>query len=186
LRVDLGIAVDLGGRGKEEGRSFFQSKTEAFMGAVRPDLEGVDWPLEVVDRGGRGGEVEHVVDFTGDMHVVGDVVVDEAELLVTHQVGHILGVACDQVVETGDLCTRIDEPGAEVRPEEPCPTHDDGMFSLEFLEPAERRSAHVEHCFTFQCDFTLHRQQRARVEIRALSWVPLLLNCRYDEQQQAS
>jgi hypothetical protein len=46
------------------------------------DLERLDRQLEVVDRRGRRGEVEHVVERLVDDERLADVVLDEAEPLV--------------------------------------------------------------------------------------------------------
>ena len=53
LGVDVGVAVDLGGGGEEEARPLALGQAEGVVRPQRPDLEGGDGQLEVVDRRGR-------------------------------------------------------------------------------------------------------------------------------------
>ena len=69
LGVDLGVAVDLGGRRQEEPGVLGLGQAQGVVGAERADLEGLDRELEVVDRAGRGGEVQHAVERPVDVDV---------------------------------------------------------------------------------------------------------------------
>ncbi len=53
LRVDQGVAVDLGGRGEQDARALVPGQAERLVGAERADLHGLDRPAQVVDRRGR-------------------------------------------------------------------------------------------------------------------------------------
>ncbi len=99
--------------------------------------------------------------LTGDMEVIGHVVVDQLELLVSEQMGDIGSVPRDQVVDAGDLGARVDEPGADMGAEKPGPTHDHRVLALELVKPAESRTAHVEHVRSLQSDVRLHRWDSA-------------------------
>ena len=76
------VAVDLGGRGQQEPRAFGLGQAERVVRAERADLERLDRQLEVVDRAGRAGPVQDVVDRAVDVDVLRDVVADELKILV--------------------------------------------------------------------------------------------------------
>jgi hypothetical protein len=65
LRMDEGVAVDLGGGGEQEARALGLGQAEGVVGAQRADLEGLDRQFEVVDGAGGRGEVEDVVQGAG-------------------------------------------------------------------------------------------------------------------------
>ena len=88
------VAVDLGGRGQEEARALRLGQAERVVRAERADLQGLDRELEVVDRAGRAGEVQDVVDRPVDVRSdVGDVVLDELEARVAGEVRDVVGAA---------------------------------------------------------------------------------------------
>ena len=62
LRVDLGVAVDLAGRGDQEAGALELGDPEHVVGAVGADLERVQRQPQVVDRARRRGEVVDEVD----------------------------------------------------------------------------------------------------------------------------
>ena len=66
LRVDLGVAVDLAGRGEQEAGALELGHAEHVVGAVGADLERVQRQPQVVDRARRRGEVVDEVDVLGD------------------------------------------------------------------------------------------------------------------------
>ncbi len=107
--------------------------------------------FEIVDRGGRRGEIEHVVDLALHMKKVGDVVVEEAEAGVAEQVADVVGGAGDHVVDAGDPGAGVDQPGADVRAEEAGTTEDNGMFAIEFGERAQAGSTDRVKGHGFQC-----------------------------------
>ena len=89
LRVLERIAVDLGGRGDDEPRVLRLGQAERLVRAERADLQRRDRQLEVVDRAGRAGPVQHAVDRAVDVDVVRDVVLDEHEV-AARQVGDVV------------------------------------------------------------------------------------------------
>ena len=91
LGVDLGIAVDFRRAGQQEPRVLGLGQPERVVGAERTDLEGRDRVSEVIDRAGRAGEVEHVVDRPVDLDRLGDVVLDEPETRVDRPGGRCCG-----------------------------------------------------------------------------------------------
>ena len=90
----------------------------------RADLEGRDRMRQVVDRAGRAGEMQHVVDRPVDLDRLGDVVLDERKCGLLEQVGDVPPVAGQQVVDADDLVAVGEEPLAQVRADEPRPAGD--------------------------------------------------------------
>src|SRR5439155_13089249 len=126
LRVDLRVDVHLAGGRQQEAGTLGLGQAERLVGSEASDLQRLDRVLQVVDRGGRTGEVEHRVDRPGDMDVVGDVVVDEREPGSAHEVLDVVEVAGDEVVDRDDLVATIEQRTGEMGPEEAGTTcHDD-------------------------------------------------------------
>src|SRR5690606_27766434 len=86
-----------------------------------------------------GGKVEHVVHVALHMEVVGDVVVDQAELTVLEEVVDVARLAGDHVVDGGHLRSRLDEGSAHVGSEEPCAAEHDGVLPFEWSPVAQVR-----------------------------------------------
>ena len=85
--------------------------------------------LEVVDRAGRAGPVQHEIDRPVDVDVVRDVVLDEREVAV-RQVRDVGGVARQQVVDADDRVAAVEERFGQVRPDEAGRAgDDDALFS---------------------------------------------------------
>ena len=80
LGMDLGVAVDLRGRGEQEPRPLELRQPEHVVGPVGADLERVERQPRVVDRARRRGEVVDEVDRLVDLDELGDVVVREDEV----------------------------------------------------------------------------------------------------------
>ena len=55
--------------------------------------------LDIVYGACRGSEVEDYVYIARDVEVFGDILLDEAEVLVTSEVLDVLGSACDEVIQ---------------------------------------------------------------------------------------
>src|SRR5260221_2752444 len=117
LRVDLGVAVDLAGRGDEEAGALELGDPEHVMGAVGADLERVQRQAQVVDRARRRGEGGDEGDLLGDVDVRGDVDVAELERIVT-DVGDVLQRPGLEVVEADHPVPLAKQVLAEVGPEE--------------------------------------------------------------------
>ena len=75
LRMDLRVAVDLGGRRDQEARAVLLGQPERVVRAVGADLERVQRQPQVVDRRRRRGEVVDEVDRLVDEERLDDVLV---------------------------------------------------------------------------------------------------------------
>src|SRR5690242_6636989 len=119
LRMDLGVAVDLGGGGQQKARGLGLGEAERLVGAERTDLERLDGQLEIVDGTGGRGEVQYAVELALDVEIVGDVVLDKAEPRVAYQVRDVVGAPGDEVVHPDDVVLVGNEPIREVRAQKP-------------------------------------------------------------------
>ena len=81
LGMDLRVAVDLRGRGEQEARALELRHPEHVVGAVRADLQRVQRQPLVVDRARRRGQVVDEVDRLVDLDELGDVEVEEDEVV---------------------------------------------------------------------------------------------------------
>ena len=97
------------------------------MRAERADLQRRNRQLEVVDRAGRAGPVQHEVDRAVDVDVVGDVVLDELEVAVA-QVRDVGEVAGQQVVDADDRVAAVEQRFRQVRADEAGGAGDDDAF----------------------------------------------------------
>ena len=73
------------------------------MRAQRADLERRDRMLQVIDRAGRRGEVQDVVDRPVDLERMRDVVADEGEAVVAAQMLDVGRAAGDEVIDADDF-----------------------------------------------------------------------------------
>src|SRR5438046_2664245 len=96
------------------------------MGAERADLERRDGVGEVVDRAGRAGEMQDVLDRPIDLDRLGDVVLDKSKRGVADIVCDVAAIAGQEVVHANDFIAVIQESVAEVRPNESRSSGDDG------------------------------------------------------------
>ena len=78
--MDLGVAVDLGGRGEDEAGALLLRQAEHVVRPVGADLERVQRQPQIVDRARGRGEVVDEVDRLLDEQRLGEVVLDEREL----------------------------------------------------------------------------------------------------------
>src|SRR6516164_10578635 len=84
LRMFQRIAITLRRRGHEKFRIVLPGQIEAVHGARRPNLQGFDTMLQVIDRTSRRGKFKYVVDLAGiEWH--GDVLIEELETRLTRQ-----------------------------------------------------------------------------------------------------
>ena len=100
-------------------------EVEGALGADRTDLQRLDRVGEVLGRAGGAGEVQHRVDRSGDGDALDDVVLHEDEAGVVGQVGDVLTVTGQEVVDGDDLPLAREQRVAEVRTDEPRPARDD-------------------------------------------------------------
>ena len=140
LRMLERIAVDLGGRREHERRALGLGQPERLVRAERADLQRRDRQLEIVDRAGRAGPVQHEVHRAVDVDVVGDVVLDEGEVAVD-QVRDVRRVAGQQVVDADHLVAAIEQRFGQVRADESGRTGDDDAFFSWIQKSIVRRSS---------------------------------------------
>src|SRR3954451_18907986 len=95
------------------------------QGADRPDLQRLDRELQIVDRAGGRGEVQHEVDGSADVDEVGHVRPHQPEPTAFQQMVHVRRRPGGEVVETDDLDVFIEQSFGEMRSEEPGRTGDD-------------------------------------------------------------
>src|SRR5439155_3539432 len=138
LRMHLRVAVDLARRRDQEAGALELRETERVVRAVRADLQRVQRQPQVVDRARRTREVVDDIDRPLDLEVLGDVVVDEEEL-VGAEVLDVLQRGRLEVVYAEDPIALAEEEVAEVRSEEACPSgYDRGRHGARILgAPAE-------------------------------------------------
>jgi hypothetical protein len=118
----LRVAVDLGRRGEEEAGALLLRQPQRVPGADRPDLEGLDGQLEIVDRRGGGGEVQDEIHWAGHMDEMRDVAPEELEAGLGQEVGDVVRGAGEKAVEAHHLVAPPQEGLAEVAAEETAAT----------------------------------------------------------------
>ncbi len=130
LGIDLGVAVALRGARQQEARALLLGQTQSLVGSERADLENLDGkPLEVRRARGRS-EVEDRVEGSGDVEVVGDVVVLEGEVPMAQQGLDILHAPGQKVVEGNDFATVLEELLTKVRTEKARPAGDQDSLQI--------------------------------------------------------
>ena len=107
------------------------------MRAERADLQRRNRQLEVVDRAGRAGPVQHVVDRSFDVDVVGDVVLDELEIAIA-QVRDVGQVAGQQVVDADHRRSRGRAAFRQVRSDEAGGAGDDDALATAITRGSAR------------------------------------------------
>ena len=120
------VAVDLGGRGDEEALALRLGEAEGLVRAERADLQRLDRQLQVIDRARGRGEVPDVVDLPGEVEELGDVLLDELEVRVAGEMGDVVGLSGDQVVDRDDGMAAGEQQVGEMGTEESRSAGDDG------------------------------------------------------------
>ena len=121
LRVDLRVAVDLGGRRGQEARAVVLGQPERVVRAVGADLERVQRQPQVVDRRGGRGEVVDEVDRLVDEERLDDVLVEQDEIGRADVLDVEEGAGLD-VVDADHPMSASEELIAEVRAQKTGPT----------------------------------------------------------------
>ena len=125
LRVHERIAVHLRRGGEKEPGPLGLGEAEGVVRAQRAHLERLDWQLEVVD-GTRGRrEVQHASQLARHVGEGGDIVPDELEPAIAHEVGDVVRVSRHEVVEPHDAVPFREEPVAQMRSQEARRTRDE-------------------------------------------------------------
>ena len=127
LRVDLGVAVDLAGRGLEDLRLGPLGQAQHVDRAVHAGLGGLHRVVLVVDRRGRAGQVVDLVDL--DVEREGDVVAHQLEVRVVQQVDDVVLGAGEEVVDAQHVVAVGQQAVAQVRAEEAGAAGDHDPFS---------------------------------------------------------
>ena len=78
LRMQFGIAIDLGGGGLENPRTSALGKPETMNRSHHRGLDGLDRVVLVVRRRGRAGEVVDLIDF--ELERLGHIMADQFEV----------------------------------------------------------------------------------------------------------
>src|SRR5206468_7760357 len=106
------------------------------------DLQRLDRQLEIVDRTCRRSEVQDRVERSLDVDVLRDVLMDERKAPLWKQVGDVVGVPGDDVVDAEHLVPVGEESLAQMRADESRPARDhhlgDGFYPIGSLGPHER------------------------------------------------
>ncbi len=118
LWVDKRIAIAFRCRGEQEASSLGFGEAEGLVGAERPDLEGLDGQLEIVDGRCRGGEVQHKIQPARNVDEVGHIMLDKDEPIAAEKMLDILEVAGDEVVHADHIEPLFEESFAQMRAEE--------------------------------------------------------------------
>jgi hypothetical protein len=123
--MDLRVAVGLRGRGEQEPRPLLLGQAQ---GVQRPDgahLERLDRKHEVVDRRGGAGEVQDLVDRTGNVHELRHVGLEQMKARPAQQVLDVARCSGDEVVERDHLAPVVEQALAQVGAQEPRSSGDD-------------------------------------------------------------
>ncbi len=121
------VAVDLGGRGDEDGLAEAPARVEDGLGALEVDPQGADGLLDDRLDADGGREVVDDVDLVhelGDDRGVQHAVDHEMEVGVVGEVGDVLQAAGREVVDDEHLVAVGEKKVGEVRADETGPTRD--------------------------------------------------------------
>ena len=107
LRVDRGIAVDLGGRSLEDAGIHPLGKTQAVDGSHNRGLGGLDRIELVMNRRGGAGEIVDLVHF--QLKGIHDIVPHQLEVRIVHQMGDVDLSPRKEVVHADNLVAFMEE-----------------------------------------------------------------------------
>ena len=127
--MDLGIAVDFGGRGLQDFRLAAFGETQHVDGAHNGGFccgHGVEL---VVRRRCGAGEVINLIYLKKDRQ--GDVVTDDFEERIADEVFDVFLVAREKVVEADDVIALVDKTGTKMRPQKSGTAGDENAFPHE-------------------------------------------------------
>ena len=112
LGVDGGVAIDFAGGCLEDFGFGSFGHAQDVDGAQDGDFHGFNGVVLVVDGAGGAGHVEDLIDFEPD--IACDIVADEFEIGFVQQVGDVLFLAGEEVIQADDIVTFGDEAVADV------------------------------------------------------------------------
>src|SRR5205823_4220051 len=104
------IAVHFRGGCEQEASTLGPRQAERLVGPERADFEGLNGIVEVVDRAGRTGEVEHPVEGALNLDEVRDIVQDELKAGMLAEVGDVGGVTGEEIIHSHDAVTLYQQP----------------------------------------------------------------------------
>ncbi len=123
LRVHQRIAVALRCRREDERRLFVFGQSERVVRPKCADLQRRNRQLQIINRACRRREMKHVVDlFVGQENEIGNVVLDEMEILVAGKMPDVCSVAGDEIVDRNDAVTFGEKSVDQMRSQETCAT----------------------------------------------------------------
>ena len=128
LRVNFGVAVHFRSTGNQHAGPFHAGQSQQVVGAQRAHLQGLNRNLEVVNRRGRRGEVQNVIQLAGHEHKFAHVGMMELKIFLAKQMLNILERTRNQVVHGDDVVALFQEPVAEVRAQKTGPAGNEDAF----------------------------------------------------------
>ena len=135
LRMDGGVAVDLGSGGEKETGAFVPGEAEGFVSAEGADFQCLDGNAQIIDRAGGRGEVPDVIDGFVKENEFSDVLLNEAEILISTEVRDVVRAAGDEIIKADDFVAFGEKVIGEMRAEKTGGASDDrdgigGFFGL--------------------------------------------------------
>ena len=124
--MDLGIAVDLAGRGLQHLRPASLGHAQHVDRPHHRGLHGLDGVVLVMARRGGTGQIVDLVDLQEDRQR--NVVADQLEVGAAEQVGDVRLLAGEEVVQADDVVPALEQPLAEMGAEKAGPAGDQNPF----------------------------------------------------------
>ena len=118
LRVLQRVAIHLGGRSDHEFGLLRFGQPQCIVSAEGAYFQRRDGPLQIVDRAGWAGPVQHHIDRTVEIDVFRDVVFDEIKIS-RRQMRDIRQVAGQEVVDPDHLMSTIEQGFSQMGTNEP-------------------------------------------------------------------
>ena len=132
LGMDLGVAVNLACGRDGDARTLGFGQPQAPVHPERPHLQRLNGDFQVVDRAGRRGKMQDVMQGAAHVDELRHVLMDEAEIRKRQQVVDVAHVPRDEVVHGNDLKPFLHETVAQVRAQKPRCTRDEHALGFGF------------------------------------------------------
>ena len=116
LRVDMRIAVNLAGRGLQDGNAQPLGQPQHVDRADHTGLGRLHWVELIVHRRGRAGEIVYLVDL--DIERKRHIVAHQLEIGMVQQARDIGASASEEIVDAEHMVALLDDPGTQVRADE--------------------------------------------------------------------
>ncbi len=147
LRVFFWIAVHFARARLQDPRTAAFSDAEHIDRAKHAGLDRLDRVVLVVPRSGWAGQIINFVDFEVDWQR--DIVAEQLEIGATEQMGDVGFLTGEEIVQTNDIVSIVDESFAKMRAEKTSAAGDKNSVnheSLSRIEEAEYRGEQREFC----------------------------------------